>query len=121
MKDSLINPFDGLLSFAAYEPINTDSLWIRVVAFLFVLGLCAFFLTRFNKKRITVSSANGDGKIRIADTCPIGNKQFLIIAQCDHERFLLGVSPSGFSHITNLKSDDGNGEFSNNSTEQEVD
>ena len=43
MKDSLINPFDGLLSFAAYEPINTDSLWIRVVAFLFVLGLCAFF------------------------------------------------------------------------------
>ena len=49
---------------------------------------------------------NGDGKIRIADTCPLGNKQYLVIAQCDQEKFLLGVSPNGFHHITNLKNED---------------
>ena len=48
----------------------------------------------------------GDGKIRIADTCPLGNKQYLVIAQCDQEKFLLGVSPNGFHHITNLKNED---------------
>ena len=97
---------DGSFCVLANAPVNTDSLWIRVIAFLFVLGLCAFFITRFNKKRLSVSAVRGDGKIRIADTCPLGNKQYLVIAQCDQEKFLLGVSPNGFHHITNLKNED---------------
>ena len=58
---------DGPFCVLANAPVNTDSLWIRVIAFLFVLGLCAFFITRFNKKRLSVSAVRGDGKIRIGE------------------------------------------------------
>ena len=38
----------------------------------------------------------------IADTCSLGNRQFLMIAQYDNEKHLLGVSQGSINHLAKL-------------------
>ena len=56
-------------------------LWIRVIAFIGVLGGSAYFLSLYTKKKRSRVITNTKGKVVIADTCPLGNRQFLMIAQ----------------------------------------
>ncbi len=46
---------------------------------------------------------NATGKIHLADTCALGNRQFLVVAEFEKERHLLGVSQNGINHLSQLK------------------
>jgi flagellar biogenesis protein FliO len=46
---------------------------------------------------------NAAGKIHLADTCALGNRQFLVVAEFEKERHLLGVSQNAINHLSQLK------------------
>lgn len=78
-------------------------LWIRVIAFIGVLGGSAYFLSLYTKKKRSRVITNTKGKVVIADTCPLGNRQFLMIAQYGEEKHLLGVSSTSINHLAKLE------------------
>ena len=41
-------------------------------------------------------------KLRIVDTCSLGNRQFIVVAQYESEKHLLAVGTSGVSHLAEL-------------------
>ena len=77
-------------------------LWIRVIAFLGVLGASAYFLSLYTKKKRTRLNTTASGGIVIADTCSLGNRQFLMVAQYGEEKHLLGVSSGSINHLAKL-------------------
>ena len=77
-------------------------LWIRVIGFIGVLGASAYFLSIYTKKKRTRLSSIKEGEIVIADTCSLGNRQFLMGAQYGDEKHLLGVSSSSINHLAKL-------------------
>ena len=68
------------------------------------MGAGAYFLSAFNKKRRLTSTEKRQGKIFVADTCPLGNRQYLVVAQYGNEKHLLGVSTSSINHLSKLGS-----------------
>jgi flagellar biogenesis protein FliO len=86
--------------------VNTDAemlyLWIRVIGFIGVLGASAYFLSIYAKKKRSRVSTIKEGEIVIADTCSLGNRQFLMVAQYGDEKHLLGVSSSSINHLAKL-------------------
>jgi flagellar biogenesis protein FliO len=86
------------------QEVSTVWLWIRVIAFLGLMGASAYFLTNYTRKRRVRSSLSGEGKIVVADTCSLGNRQFLVVAQYGAEKYLIGVSPSSISYLSRLSS-----------------
>ena len=78
-------------------------LWVRVIAFLGILGAGAYFLTQYNRKiRVKTSSPN-DSRLFIADTRAIGNKQYLVVAQYGEDKHLLGVSSNSINHLAKIE------------------
>ncbi len=88
--------------------VNADAdmlyLWIRVIAFIGVLGASAYFLAHYTKKKRTRLNTIATGGIQIAETCSLGNRQFLMIAQYGEEKHLLGVSSGSINHLAKLNS-----------------
>ena len=78
-------------------------LWVRVVGFLGILAASAYFLTLFQKKRQFTSLKKKHGKIVIADTCPLGNRQYLVVAQYGKEKHLIAVNSNSISHLSKLE------------------
>ncbi|MBU62450.1 MAG: hypothetical protein CMI26_08105 [Opitutae bacterium] len=83
-----------------------DLLWggAKVIALLAFLGSAALLLNYFYKQKRFGVKANISGKIHLADTCSLGNRQFLVVAEFEKERHLLGVSQNGINHLSQLKS-----------------
>ena len=83
-------------------------MWVRVVSFLGLLAACAYFITQYNRKKQFRSFSQNKGKILIADTCPLGNRQYLVVAQYGNEKHLLGVNPNAISHLSKIEEVDPN-------------
>ena len=97
-----ISSIDFVYFLSQADQVDSKFLWLKVIAFLCILGALGFFISRFNKNKIINSQIKGDGRIRIADSCSLGNRQYLVIAQCDKDRFLLGVGPNCFQNLAKL-------------------
>jgi len=78
-------------------------LWAKVIAFLAFLGSGALLLNHFYKRKRFGVRVNATGKIHLADTCALGNRQFLVVAEFEKERHLLGVSQNAINHLSQLK------------------
>ena len=81
-------------------------LWVKVIAFLAFLGSGALLLNHFYKRKRLGVKVNATGKIHLADTCALGNRQFLVVAEFEKERHLLGVSQNAINHLSQLKDAD---------------
>ena len=86
----------------AYSDSDMLFLWFKVFGFIGLLCASAYFLSLYAKKRRFGIGHNNSEKILIAETCSLGNRQFLMVAQCGQERHLLGVSPSSINHLAKL-------------------
>tara|TARA_B100000945_G_C20274364_1_gene545511 strand:+ start:258 stop:545 length:288 start_codon:yes stop_codon:yes gene_type:complete len=78
-----------------------------MVAFLGLLGAGAYFLTDYTRKRKIRSALANEGKIVVADTCSLGSRQFLVVAQYGAEKHLIGVSPGSISYLSRLSGAEG--------------
>jgi flagellar biogenesis protein FliO len=84
-----------------YSPYTLQIL--RILGFLGILAVGAFLFTRFYKgKKILSSIGKSRGKILISETHSLGNRQFLLVAEYENEKHLLGVSPGSIQHLTSL-------------------
>jgi flagellar biogenesis protein FliO len=88
---------------------DTSWMWVRVLAFLGVLASCAYFITYYNRKKQFRAFSENKGKIIIADTCPLGNRQYLVVAQYGNEKHLIGVHPTAISHLSKLEESESSG------------
>ena len=79
-----------------------DLIWVKVLGFLLVLGIIAFFIRKYNSSEYLNKKRVPGRKIFISDTCPLGNKNYLIVAQCDNDRHLIGVGPNFCQYLTKL-------------------
>ena len=62
----------------------------RVIGFLGILACLAYLLNRFvSSSQLSKSTNNGKG-IKLGETRSLGNKQFLVVAEYDSHKFLLG-------------------------------
>ena len=97
-------PFDILASLVSGDP-DWTSLTLRSVGFLMILALVAYGVTRLGKGRFkdNLRGIKSDGKIILSDCRPLGNRQFIIVAQYGMQKHLLGVSPGKIEHLTKLE------------------
>ena len=78
-------------------------LWVKVIAFLALLGAGATLLNHYYRRKRPGMSAARQGRIHLADTCALGNRQYLVVAQFGRERHLLGISPNAINHLSHLR------------------
>ena len=82
-------------------------LWVQVIAFLALLAAGAVLLNYYYRRKRPGMKAARSGRIHLADTCALGNRQYLAVAQFGRERHLLGISPNGINHLSNLRDIEG--------------
>jgi flagellar protein FliO/FliZ len=79
----------------------------RMLIMLIALGLAAAGVWVFVQKRQSGPlAARGQRKLQIDETRPLGNRQYLIVANYDGKKFLLGVTPGRINLLTPLDSVD---------------
>ena len=100
----VIPTFNFLLSISSSSSAEYDSpmAWVKVLLFLTFLGIIAFSLNYFSKKRNLNLLVNKKSKLYIVDRCSLGNRQFIVVAQYESEKHLLSVGASGVSHLAKL-------------------
>jgi len=77
---------------------------ILVVAFLLAAGGVWVLVKR---RKAGPGGSRGGRKLQIDETRPLGNRQYLVVADYDGKKFLLGVTPGRIQMLTPLESDDG--------------
>ena len=77
----------------------------RVIGFLGILASLAYILTKFLNKRDKFRNVQqGKNSITLCDTRSLGNRQFLVVAEYDQQKFLLGVSTGNIKLLSKLNS-----------------
>lgn len=89
-------------------PSNT---WLErgfsLFGYLLMIGALAVASLWFfrNHSRFRGDQKNPSRSLRVAETRPLGQKQFLAIVECDGRRVLLGLSPGRMDFLCGLSSD----------------
>lgn len=84
---------------------------ISVYAFLFIAGGIAFYVLYKKKMLSGFSGLNSNKNIRVIETSMLGNRQFLVLAECMNRKVLLGVGPGFITKLSEFGSD--HSEFEN--------
>ena len=84
---------------------NDSNAWFKVIIFLITLACIAFFLSFLSKKKNVDFTKSNKSRLRVIDTCSLGNRQFLAVAQYEKDRHLLAISNAGISYLTAVRSD----------------
>ena len=75
----------------------------RVLGFLGVFACLAYFLTKFlNNRDFSKNTVGGKNGIVLSSTRSLGNKQFLVVAEYEKQKFLLGVSSGSIKLLAEL-------------------
>ena len=86
------------------DKLTNGILW--VVGFLLLLGVVAYFLSDFVRNRRLGPLKRGRAKrLRVADVCALGNRQFVFVIECGGERHLVGAWTNGVRYLSRLPSD----------------
>ena len=76
---------------------------IHFYVFAFLLAAAAGALFYLQRRRAGGSPlAVGGRKLQIEETRPLGNRQYLIVANYDGKKLLLGVTPGQIQMLTEL-------------------
>ena len=92
------------------EEASDQLLWgvVKVVGFILLLGAAAFFATDFfRNRRLGRFSGDKTKRLRVADVCALGNRQFVFVIECGEERHLVGAWTNGIRYLSRLSSDSG--------------
>lgn len=83
----------SLPGYSGYIPLMTA---LVVMALFFV-----FFAFAYRRGMLVVKNRK-DTVLELLETRPLGGRQFLIVAQYHHQRFLLGVCPGKIDYLCAL-------------------
>lgn len=74
-----------------------------LIAALLLGSAGAWFLVK-RRAAGPLGSAKGDRKIQIEETRSLGNRQYLVVADYEGSKFLIGVTPGQIQMLAPLKS-----------------
>lgn len=77
--------------------------WGVLIAALLLGSAGAWFLVK-RRAAGPLGSAKGDRKIQIEETRSLGNRQYLVVADYEGSKFLIGVTPGQIQLLAPLKS-----------------
>lgn len=78
---------------------------VKIVIFLVLFALGGYFFVIFRRRNWFVpghDTKDGRSELQITQRMGIGGRGFLAVVQCDRQRFLIGVTPSGIFRIGEL-------------------
>ena len=83
------------------DEATNSILW--VVGVLLLFGALAYFLSDFVRNRRLGPVRKGRAqRLRVADVCALGNRQFVFVIECGEERHLVGAWTNGIRHLSRL-------------------
>ncbi|MFP6900662.1 MAG: flagellar biosynthetic protein FliO [Opitutales bacterium] len=90
----------------ASEPQFEWPKWLTIVGALLLLGTVAYFLSTFvRNRRFGPFKRAGSKRLRVAEVCALGNRQFVFVIECAGERHLVGAWTNGIRHLSRLPKD----------------
>lgn len=76
---------------------------LKVVGLLMLLGAMAYFATDFfRNRRLGRFKGDRSKRLRVADVCALGNRQFVFVIECEGERHLVGAWTTGIRYLSPL-------------------
>lgn len=69
------------------------------------LGVVVWYL--FKSGFMRKPFAKGEGKLKIAETRMLGNRQFISVVEYDNQKILIGVGPGKIDYLTTLQNSSG--------------
>ena len=87
------------------EKAGDQLMWavLKVVGFLMLLGAIAFFANDFFRgRRLGRFKTGKERRLRVADVCALGNRQFVFVIECGGQRHLLGGGGDGVRYLSRL-------------------
>lgn len=94
---------DARESIEAREPAGGGV--TTVVLFLSMLGAGALLFRYYQTKANGGHARLDGGHLKILESKALGGKQYLVVAECDGKRMLLGISPGMMRHLCFLNED----------------
>ncbi len=103
--ETVIYPQGGSSSAEDGTPVGPGGSrsWSLLVAALALAGAGAWFLVR-RRTAGPLGLAKGERKISIEETRSLGNRQYLVVADYEGSKFLIGVTPGQIQMLAPLKS-----------------
>lgn len=101
-------PLDDLIADGA----SGVGMAVTVLGYLIILGgfgVAAWFV--YKRGLIGKPFSKGEGKLRIAETRMLGNRQFIMVVEYEDQKILLGVGPGKIDYLTTLSPGLGSGSF----------
>lgn len=90
---------------------GTQGLLQVLVYFFLLLGILAGGLFFFRNGFGMLSQKNKAArKLEISETRMLGNRQFLVVAEYEGKKMLIGVCPGRIDYLCNLNGSEGDGE-----------
>jgi flagellar biogenesis protein FliO len=92
------------------EDAGDQLMWavLKVVGFLLLLGAIAFFANDFFRgRRLGRFKIGREKRLRVADVCALGNRQFVFVIECGGQRHLLGGGGDGVRYLSRLPDEPG--------------
>ena len=89
----------------ALTPSNSISMLGYVVTILVLLAAGLALLFRGSLPMAFAAGSKGQRKLHIEETKSVGNRQYLLVAEYEGRRFLLGVCPGRIDYLSGLDSD----------------
>lgn len=78
---------------------------VTFVGYAVIIGAVAIVVWYLLKRGIIRKpGAKGDGKLRIAETRMLGNRQFISVVEYEDQKILIGVGPGKIDYLTTLRS-----------------
>lgn len=70
--------------------------------FALIVGAAAGGVWWWQRKRVAGQGGAAPGSLKVEQSRPLGNRQFLVVASCDGRRLLLGVAPGQINLLCDL-------------------
>ena len=80
--------------------------WLTVLGALLLLGSVAYFLSTFvRNRRFGPLNKDSAKRLKVAEVCALGNRQFVFVIECSGERHLVGAWANGIRYLSRLPKD----------------
>ena len=92
-------PYSGLLDNGA-SPIGMVITMLGYVVILGGMAVAAWFL--FKRGLIRKPFSKTEGKLKVAESRMLGNRQYIMVVEYEDSKILLGVGPGKIDYLTSL-------------------
>lgn len=103
IEESLVED-NAMNSILADDSSSGGAMVTMLGLFLIVAGIAVAAWFLFKRGLLRKPFTNTGGKLKVAETRMLGNRQFIMVVEYEEQKILLGVGPGKIDYLTNLSS-----------------